>query len=134
MKIEHVAVWTTNLEDLRQYYIEFFDAVSNNKYVNTETGFESYILSFASGARLELMKKPTIPQNLNDTIVAQHCGIIHIAFGVDSMAEVDEKSKQLQSSGYTILRGPRKTGDGYYEFETLDTDKNRIEVTTRYVE
>jgi lactoylglutathione lyase len=47
------------------------------------------------------------------------------------MQEVDEKAVQLQSGGFKILRGPRKTGDGYYEFETLDPDDNRIEVTTK---
>ena len=31
-----------------------------------------------------------------------------------------------------ILSRPRKTGDGYYEFETLDPDNNRIEVTCYY--
>jgi lactoylglutathione lyase len=45
------------------------------------------------------------------------------------MKEVDEKAKQLENDGYKILSGPRKTGDGYYEFETLDPDNNRLEVT-----
>jgi lactoylglutathione lyase len=36
----------------------------------------------------------------------------------------------MKAEGLTILSGPRKTGDGYYEFETLDPDNNRIEVTT----
>ena len=36
----------------------------------------------------------------------------------------------LRESGFKILGEPRKTGDGYYEFETLDPDNNRLEVTT----
>lgn len=32
-----------------------------------------------------------------------------------------------------ILRNPRKTGDGYYEFETLDPDNNRLEVQCLFV-
>ena len=70
--------------------------------------------------------------NQNDTTQRQHLGIIHLAFGVDTIEEVEEKSRQLQADGYPILSGPRKTGDGYYEFETLDPDNNRIEVTTVY--
>ena len=50
------------------------------------------------------------------------------------MNEVDEKSKELSAKGFQILKGPRKTGDGFYEFETLDPDNNRIEVTTLYRE
>ena len=48
------------------------------------------------------------------------------------MNDVDKKAEQLQKGFFEILKGPRKTGDGYYEFETLDLDGNRLEVTTRY--
>lgn len=129
MKIEHIAIWTNNLEELRAYYIQFFGAVSNEKYVNPNKKFESYFLSFENGARLELMKMPNIPENLNDTVSAQYQGIIHFAFGAQNMSDVDNKAKELATAGYKILSGPRKTGDGYYEFETLDPDKNRLEVS-----
>jgi len=132
MILEHVAIWTFNLEVLKEYYCRYFGAVSNNMYTNESKGFRSYFLTFDSGARLELMSMPAIPENANDTIKKQHAGIIHIAFGVDTMAEVDAKAKQLSADGFKILSGPRKTGDGYYEFETLDPDNNRLEVTSKY--
>jgi lactoylglutathione lyase len=131
MILEHVAIWTNNLEALKEYYIKYFDARANNKYLNPKTNFESYFLSFESGARLELMQRPDIPYNLNDTITKQHIGIIHLAFGVSTTEEVGAKAKQLQDNGFKILSGPRKTGDGYYEFETLDPANNRLEVTTK---
>ncbi len=132
MILEHVAIWTNDLEGLKNYYCQYFDAVPNEKYTNKKTQFQSYFLSFQSGARLELMQKPSIPENQNDTVELQHLGIIHLAFGVDSMQAVDEKANQLKAAGFPILRGPRKTGDGYYEFETLDPENNRLEVTTPY--
>jgi len=131
MKIEHIAIWTNNLERLKAYYLKFFEGMASNKYTNNLTGFSSYFITFRSGARLEIMTKPGIPDNLNDTVIAQHQGIIHLAFGVETKKEVDEKALQLQAAGYPILSGPRKTGDGYYEFETLDPDNNRIEVTAK---
>ena len=76
---------------------------------------------------------PNIPSNAHDTIKKQHLGIIQ-AFSMDLDKEVDEKAKQLENDGYKILDNPRKTGDGYYEFETLDPDNNRLEVTTIYIE
>ena len=130
MTLEHVAIWTDKLEQLKEYYTKYFGGTANNKYINPKKQFESYFLTFESGARLELMAMPAIPDNKNDTVTAQHKGIIHLAFGVETMQEVDEKAKQLQTDGYTILSGPRRTGDGYYEFETLDPDNNRLEVTT----
>ena len=96
--------------------------------------FQSYFLSFESGARLELMTRPDIPANANDSITAQYLGIIHLAFGVETMTEVDQKAEELRAAGFPILSGPRKTGDGYYEFETLDPDNNRLEVTALYQE
>lgn len=129
MKIEHVAIWTENLEKSRDYYETFFGGQSNELYHNLSTGFKSYFLSFGHGARLELMQRPDIPKNLNDRKFAQHLGIIHLAFSVPSKLAVDKKAEELQKAGFEILRGPRTTGDGYYEFETLDPDDNRLEVT-----
>ena len=132
MNIEHVAIWTDDLEALKNYYSQFFKGRPNEKYINRSKNFESYFLSFESGARLEIMKMPGIPPAKNDTVHQQHLGIIHLAFGVKTMQEVNEKAKELELAGFPILSGPRKTGDGYYEFETLDPGGNRIEVTTLY--
>lgn len=134
MILEHVAIWTNDVEKLKGFYVKYFDAVPNNKYINPKKEFESYFLSFKSGARLEIMKMKGVPSNLNDTVQQQHLGIIHLAFGVESMKDVESKAQQLKEDGFPILSGPRKTGDGYYEFETLDPDHNRIEVTTEYKE
>ncbi|WP_315821737.1 VOC family protein [Paraflavitalea speifideaquila] len=132
MTLEHVAIWTDQLEALKAYYTKYFGAVSNEKYTNEKKQFQSYFLSFQSGARLEIMSRPGIPNNQNDTIDAQYKGIIHLAFGVNTIEEVDAKAKQFQAAGFPILSGPRKTGDGYYEFETHDPDNNRLEVTCPY--
>lgn len=134
MILEHIAIWTKNLESLKDYYCHYFNGVPNELYINTSTNFQSYFLSFDSGARLEIMMMPNIPDNTNDRIIQQHLGIIHLAFGVKTRTEVEEKAKQLAHDGYPILSGPRLTGDGYYEFETQDPDQNRIEVTTLSLE
>jgi lactoylglutathione lyase len=129
MIIEHVAIWTNRLEEMRDFYVRFFEGVSNEKYINRERGYQSYFISFSTGARLELMQMEGIPENRNDTI-AQHLGIIHLAFGVDTIEQVESKAEQLRKAGFRILKGPRRTGDGYYEFEALDPDNNRFEVCT----
>jgi lactoylglutathione lyase len=129
MNIDHVAIWTTQLETLKDYYIKHFNGRSNRKYTNNERHFESYFISFDSGTRLELMQMPGIPQNLNDSVEKQYQGIIHLSFGMGNMDLVNEKCTELKRDGFKILKGPRKTGDGYWEFETLDPDNNRIEVS-----
>jgi lactoylglutathione lyase len=134
MTIDHVAIWTNDLDRLTEYYVKYYSGRTGEIYINKKNHFRSCFLSFDSGARLELMQRPGIPENMNDTIENQHQGLIHLAFSVNSMDEVSEKASELGENGFRILRGPRRTGDGFYEFETLDPDNNRIEVSTRFVE
>jgi lactoylglutathione lyase len=131
MKLDHVAIWTDDIERLKNYYEKYFGGQSNDMYTNVGKQFHSYFISFESGARLEIMSMPNIPDNTNDTINAQYKGLIHLAFGVDTKQEVDEKAMLLEANGYKIINGPRISGDGYYEFVTLDPDNNRLEVITR---
>jgi lactoylglutathione lyase len=132
--LDHVAIWTTHLEKLKDFYVKYFNGTANEKYINKDTGFESYFLTFDSGSRLEIMQKHGIPENLNDTVIKQHQGLIHLSFAVDNMDIVVQKSQDMKKEGFRILRGPRRTGDGYFEFETLDPDNNRIEVSSKYIE
>ena len=131
MILEHAAIWTDDLERLKEFYVQYLDGRSGKKYVNTNKNYESYFVSFGYGARLELMTRPNLPENHNDTVSLQHKGIIHLAFETATKKEVDEKARLFESNGFEILDGPRTTGDGYYEFVTLDPDKNRIEITTK---
>lgn len=122
MYIEHIAIWCKDMEALKNFYISHFNGKANSKYINPKTGFESYFISFDKGCRIELMSRRDIPDNQND-IIEQYKGLIHFAFEVDTMQEVEQKAEELKSAGITILRGPRKTGDDYYEFEALDPEK-----------
>lgn len=57
MKIEHIGLWTTDLEKMKAFYCDFFKATANEKYHNQKSGFQSYFLSFTDGARLEIMHR-----------------------------------------------------------------------------
>lgn len=128
MKIEHIAIWTNQLETMRAFYETYLNGRSNPKYSNPNTGFQSYFVSFASGARLELMQKGGILANPNNT-EQEHLGLIHLAFAVGSETAVNDLTNQLRQADYTVLGEPRTTGDGYYESVILDPDGNRIEIT-----
>ena len=131
IKIDHIAIWTHQLEILKEFYIDYFQGQAGAMYHNKKKNFKSYFLTFGRGARLEIMSAPAIPNNQNDTIASQHQGIIHIAFELSSRESVNEKAEELSKAGIRILDGPRVTGDGYYEFVTLDPDNNRLEVTAK---
>ncbi len=128
MRIEHVAIWTRNVEKLKTFYTDYFGGIAGEKYINSTKSFESYFIRFDSGARLELMQMPTIPLNLNDTI-KQYIGLTHLAISVGSIEKVKSLTDELMKAGYRVVSEPRYTGDGYYESCILDPDGNRIELT-----
>lgn len=127
MKIEHLAIWAHDLEQLKNFYQTYFGAVAGEKYVNSKKQFESYFLSFATGPRLEIMKRPDIRSNSNGH--EEFLGLIHFAISVGSKETVDSLTKKLGEDGFEIVGAPRTTGDGYYESVVLDPEGNRIEIT-----
>lgn len=55
MKIHHIAIWTFQLEEMKEFYTRYFNGSSNEKYINPKKGFESYFLHFDEGTDLELI-------------------------------------------------------------------------------
>ena len=128
MHIEHIAIWTHDLERLKEFYVRYFGGRPNTKYANSVRHFESYFLTFDVGARLELMQMPSIPPKANEG-QQQFRGYSHLAFSVGSREVVDTMTERLRHDGYIVEGRPRQTGDGYYESVILDPDGNRVEIT-----
>jgi lactoylglutathione lyase len=125
MKINHIALYTNDLEQMKSFYLKYFNASSNQGYHNPNTGLRTYFLSFEDHTRLEIMNRP----NLNQiTPVPLQTGYIHLAFSAGSKEAVDQLTTTLEQDGYTVLSKPRTTGDGYYESCVLDPDGNQIEI------
>lgn len=127
MKIEHIAIWTKDLERLKGFYIKYFNAKSNDKYINSRTQFESYFLSFDEGCRLEIMKLPSVQES--DNVLDSIVGLAHFAINVESKENVINLTETLRNDGYCVLSEARTTGDGYFESVVADVDGNRIEIT-----
>lgn len=143
MTIEHVAIWARDLEALRDFYVRWFGARSNDRYENRVRGFRSYFLVFGGdagagsgapgGARLELMEMPGIVEPVrvgecgnNDD---QRFGMAHFAVKVGSREAVISLTEDLRRAGVRVLSEPRQTGDGYFEACILDPEGNRVEIT-----
>ena len=126
MYIEHIAMYVNALEKAKDFFIKYFNAVSNEGYHNKMTDFRSYFLSFDDGARLEIMNKP---QMADEEKFLTRTGYIHIAFSLGSKEAVDELIARMKNDGYEVISGPRTTGDGYYESCIIGIEGNQIEIT-----
>jgi lactoylglutathione lyase len=128
MHIEHVALWTNDLDRLRRFYETYFGGVAGPRYSNPAKGFASYFLTFDTSARLELMSRPELdPAGPERAQIG--AGYVHLAMSVGSEAAVDTITRRLRADGFPIVGEPRRTGDGYYESVVADPDGNLIEIT-----
>jgi len=127
MRIHHIAIWTPDLERLRDFYTRHFSARCGEKYENPVKGYASYFLYFDDGASIEIMQRGDIPAT--PLPPGQRAGgYTHLSLAVGSEVEVDRLAAHLASEGYHLVDGPRRTGDGYYETVVLDPDGNQVEI------
>ena len=126
MRIDHIAMYVSDLEGAKAFFVRYFGASAGNEYRNLKTGFRSYFLSFEDGARLELMHRAECSSKEDGLY---HYGYAHLAFSVGCQEKVDLLTKQLIDDDYTLVSGPRITGDGYYESCILVFDNILIEIT-----
>lgn len=129
MRIEHAAMWTTDLEGMRAFYETYFTGRAGPKYRNDAKGFASYFLEFDGGARLELMHAADGSATTRGRL-GQTLGLGHLAFSVGSEEAVRELTERLRRSGFEVVSQPRQTGDGYFESCVLDPEGNQVEIAT----
>lgn len=126
MNINHIAIWTTRLEELREFYITYFRGVSNDKYTNPAKGFESYFIKFSNNsASLELMRR----KDITSPHTGESIGLAHFSFSLGSKEAVLQQTERFRQNGYVVASEPRTTGDGFFESAVLDPDGNMIELT-----
>jgi lactoylglutathione lyase len=125
MKIAHIAIWTNDLEAMKDFYTRYFQGESNEKYINPVNRFESYFIRFEDGAQLELMHKPSVNKPADPE---ERLGITHLAFKLGSEDAVRSLTETLRKDGCQIVGAPRTTGDGYFESVILDAEGNRVEL------
>ncbi len=129
MKLEHIALWTNNLEEMKEFYVEYFSGKTGSKYSSEHEFsalFQSYFLTFDAGSRLEIMQMNTIPDiNVQRK---ESIGLTHLAFSASNVEQVQQLTQRIRDRGYTVVLEPHYTGDGYYESCVLDPDGNRVEI------
>lgn len=83
MKIEHLGLFVADLEAAKDFYSQYFGGQAGPKYHNPRTGFSSYFINLAEGARLELCHKADLPQ-----VATERIGLAHLVFSLGSKEAV----------------------------------------------
>jgi lactoylglutathione lyase len=128
MRINHIAIFTSDLELMKTFYIEYFNAKVISEYRNPMSDLKTIFLGFENGSKLEIMTKPGL-LGLNVNFGETYCGYAHIAFSVGSKGMVDALTETLENDGFEVISFPRVTGDGFYESVVADPEGNKIEIT-----
>jgi lactoylglutathione lyase len=127
MRIDHLSLWTDDLDRITSFYQKYFAASVGPRYENPAKGFASRFVSFEAGARLEVMTSTRLELARSDR-GAERFGLAHFAISVGSAQDVDRLTARLRDDGHEVAGAPRRTGDGYYEGVVLDPDGNRVEI------
>ncbi len=127
MKIEHICLNAADIDMMKDFYVNLFGFIPNEKYHNDKTGWENYFLSSSmGGARLELLSHKDMKKSLVDR---ESTCIVHFSISLGSKEEVLRVTSKAKDLGMKILSEPRITGDGYYESSFLDPEGNMVELT-----
>src|SRR5699024_12448867 len=105
MKIEHIGMWVKDIEQTRRFYETYFEASANNLYHNEKKGFKSYFLTFASGARVEIMHRDDLKEAAGEVF-----GYAHLAMSVGDKDDVGHFPTRVLHDGYELVDGPRRAG------------------------
>lgn len=85
MCIDHIAIWTNDVERLRDFYVRFFKCDASERYDNIRKQFSYCFLSFSDGARIEIMKRSDISEEKDK----EKIGLPHFAIEAGSKEQGD---------------------------------------------
>ncbi len=119
-------MYVDDLEGARAFFMKYFGARSGGMYHNPRTGLRTYFLTFDGGARLEVMSRPGLAAAVGS---APRVGYAHLAMSVGGKEAVDGLTERLRADGYSVVSGPRTTGDSYYESCVEGPEGCLVEIT-----
>lgn len=126
MTIDHIAVYTSDIERLSNFYENYFYAILSDYSEDKKTGILKRYLKFDGGVKLELV---TFPDLANDTAKRPHTGYGYVCISAGSRKSVDSVTARVFRDGYHVMGIPKVADDGLYKSCIEDPDGNLIEIT-----
>lgn len=125
-QIEHIALATTDLERLCDFYRQL-GAVVSSPTTDAGTGLRGCALEFLC-VRLEVYECRDVEESAAGGEWSP--GLMQLGFALGSADAVDELSRVLAEAGHRVLEPPhRSSALGRYQCVAVDPDGNRIKLT-----
>lgn len=127
MKLDHIALWTKQIEVMVDFYEKYFDGKADEMYVDEEENISCCYIIFTEGSKLELIQGPDIYER-EHKITDRVLGYTHLAFDVGSKEKVDEITEKIEKDGYQVEKRPAFIVEWFYESAIIDPEGNIIEI------
>jgi len=129
MKLVHIAIWTNQLEVLKDFYERFFAGKAGELYEDITENIICCYVYFPEGSKLELLQAPHIRERAYKK-TDRTKGFTHLAFDAGSKEKVDAITVEIEKAGYEIEKPARMITEWFYESAVLDPDGNIIEINS----
>ena len=105
-RVDHIGILVSNLDEAVKLYEDCFGAEVDKVETISEQGVKAAILSFAQGAKLELLE-PLPSSNMARVLEKRGEGLHHITFEVD---DVDKELSRLSARGIELVDKKSRPG------------------------
>ncbi len=127
MKINHIAIWCKNIEEMRDFYETYLLAEASQLFISEDEQLQSYMLSFPnSDCQIKLMYKDDISKYHKD----KRFGLAHISFKLESQKTVDDLTTLIENGGYKVYLEPHIDETNHYSSLVIDIEGNVIQLIT----
>ena len=106
MRLHHVGVAVTDLEESIRIYRAAFGAELVHRAVNEKEGLEAAFLSSGSG-EVELMRPTRDDSPVGKFVAKRGPGLHHVAYAVD---DIEEALKQARAAGLELIDATPRAG------------------------
>ena len=127
MKLDHIALWTTQIEVLSDFYVTYSGGIADELYIDPQGDVSCRYILFPEGSKLEIMQANNIHERHNK-ITDRIVGLTHLAFDAKSKQRVDTLTETLRKNGYQIEKPATMITENFYESAIFDPDGNIIEI------
>ena len=127
LQINNIGIWTSDLEGMKNFYVHYFNASTDEPYYNHTRDFKSYLLHLNQECTIELMHMPGILPLLHEG--KKHFrGMAHFDLLMEDAETINGIVQQMKRDGFKVIRSPGFSQRQTYKAAIADPENNHIQL------